>query len=125
MSTKQGLFLGVLFAFLVMGFVAMQRAMPDAKEDRIYKAIKVYTPYKLEKRIGGLTIVDIRDGRKEKPSAAEVLYRMDELDKEWGKEHLKIVANDVIVLGDKNQTVVKIFLETPAEKSWVKKFFGI
>jgi len=125
MNAKKGLFIGVLFAFLVMGFVAMQRAMPDAKEDRIYKAIKVYSPYKLEKRMGGLTIVDTRDGRKEKPSAAEILLRMDELDQEWGKKHLQVVENDVLVIGDNNQTIVKIYLETPEEKTWVKKFFGI
>lgn len=125
MNTKKTLFLGVLFAFFVMGFIAMQRAIPNPKEDRIYKAIKIYSPYKLEKRMGGLSIVDKRNGRKEKPSAAEVLLRMDELDKEWGKTHLKIVDNQIIVLGENNQSIVKIFLETPSEKNWVKKFFGI
>ena len=125
MNAKQGIFIGLLFAFMVMGFVSMQRAMPSAKEDRIYKAIKVYSPYKLEKRMGGLTLVDTRDGRKEKPSASEVLLRLDELDKEWGKKHLKIIDNDVVVFGDHNQSIVKIFIETKEEKNWVKKFFGI
>ena len=125
MNMKQGLFIGVIAAFLVLGFVSMQRAMPAAKEDRIYKAIKVYSPYKLEKRMGGLTIVDSRDGRKEKPSAAEVLLRQDELDSQWGKKHLMIQNDDVIVLGDHNQSIVKIHIQTPQEKAWVKKFYGI
>ena len=103
----------------------MQHAMPEAKEDRIYKEIKLYSPYKLEKRMGGLSIVDTRDGRKEKPSAAEVLFRMDELDQQWGKKHLRIVENDVIVYGENNQSVAKIFIQTPKERKWVKKFFGI
>ena len=125
MNAKQGMFIGVLFAFLIMGFVSMQRSMPNAKEGRIYKAIKVYSPYQLEKRMGGLTIVDSRDGRKEKPSASEVLFRLDELDKEWGGKHLKVVDTDVIVMGENNQSIVKIFIETPEERDWLKTFYGI
>ena len=125
MSAKKGLFIGFLFAFLVMGYVSMQRAMPEAKEDRIYKAIRVYSPYKVEKRMGGLTIIDSRDGRKEKPSAAEFYHRLDEVDKEWGAEHLRVDSNDVVILGDNNQTVVKIYLETEAERKFVQSFYGI
>ena len=51
MSAKKGLFIGFLFAFLVLGFISMKRAMPETKEDRIYNAIRVYSPYKVEKRI--------------------------------------------------------------------------
>jgi len=125
MNMKQGMFIGVIAAFLILGFVSMKRAMPAAKADRIYKAIQVYSPYKLEKRMGGLTIVDSRDGRKEKPSAADVLLRLDELDAKWGKKHLKIEGSEVIVIGDHNQSIVKIHIETPKEDAWVKKFYGI
>ncbi len=125
MNVKKALVLGVVFAFLIMGFVAMQRAMPEAKEDRIYKAVKVYSPYKLEKRIGGLTIVNTQTGEKEKPSAAEVLLRLDELDKQWGKEHLKVRGNEVLVLGENNQTVVRIFIENEKERAFLHNFFGI
>jgi len=125
MSAKKGLFIGLLFAFFVMGILSLQRALPDAKEERIYKALKVYMPYKVEKRMGGLTIVDIRDGRKEKPDAASFYHRLDELEKEWGKEHLRVVNNDVVVLGENNQSIVKIFIETKQERDWLHNFFGI
>jgi hypothetical protein len=125
MNPKKGLLFGFLFAFLVLGFIAMQRAMPEAKEERIYNAIKIYSPYQLEKRLGGLTIIDTRTGIKEKPSASEVLLRMDELDKEWGRAHLKIENNDVIVMGDNNQTIVKIFIETEKERAFLQHFYGI
>ena len=125
MNAKKGLFLGVLFAFFVLGFIAIQKATPDSKPHRMYKEIKVYSPYKFEKTIGGLAIVDTRTGIKEKPDAADVLYRMDELDQKWGNTHLKIVENDVVVLGDHNQTVSKIYIQTQKQKSWLKKFFGI
>ena len=114
----------LLSAFLIMGILSMKRAMPESKEERIYKAIKVYSPYKLEKRMGGLTVLNTKTGIKEKPSAAEVLHRLDELDKEWAKTHLSIDANDVIVKKDDNSTV-KIFIETPKERAFLKSFFGI
>ena len=112
MNAKQGLFLGVLFAFFVLGFIAIQKATPDVKPHRMYKEIKIYSPYKFEETIGGLAIIDTRTGTKEKPDAADTLYRMDELDQQWGKNHLKIVENDVVVLGDNNQTVTEIFIKT-------------
>ncbi|WP_457749424.1 hypothetical protein [Sulfurimonas sp.] len=125
MNAKKGLFLGMLFAFFALGFIAIQKATPDAKPHRMYKEIKIYSPYKFEKTIGGLAIIDSRTGTKEKPDAADALYRMDELDKTWGKKHLKVVENELIVLGDHNQTVSKIFIQTDKERSWLKKFFGI
>ena len=125
MTIKKGLFLGFTLAFLVLGFIAMQRATPDAKEERIYKAIKVYSPYKLEKIVGGLAIIDSRTGTKEKPSAAEVLHRYDEVDKAWGKKHLKVESNHVVVMGENNQTIVKIFIETAEERTFLQDFFGI
>jgi len=125
MNAKKGLFFGVIFAFFVLGVVSLQRAMPDKKEQRIYSAIKVYIPYTLEKRMGGLTIVDSRDGRKEKPDAASVYHRLDELEKEWGKEHLSMEDETLLVLGDNNQTLVKVFVQTPQEREWIRSFFGI
>ncbi len=125
LNVKKMLFSGFIFAFLVMGYVSMQRAMPDAKEDRIYKAIRVYSPYKVEKRIGGLALIDSRTGTKEKPEAAEFYHRLDDLDTKWGKKHLKVENNDVLIMGENNQTIVKIFLETEKEKKWVKTFYGI
>jgi len=125
MSLVKKVFVFSLFtAFLVMGFVSMKRAMPENKEERIYKAIKAYSPYYLEKRIGGLLIMNKKDDTKEKISAAEVLHRIDELDKKWAENHLSIEGSDVIVRKDDN-TTVKIFIETPKERAFLKSFFGI
>ena len=125
MNAKKGFFLGLLFAFFMLGFIAIQKATPEAKADRIYKEIKVYSPYKFEKRMGGIAIVDTRTGTKEKPNAADALYRMDELDQKWGKKHLKVEGNELHVLGENNQTVAKIFIQDEQERSWLKKFYGI
>ena len=125
MNAKKGILIGVIFASLILGFVSMKRAMPEAKEDRIYKELKVYSPYKLEKTIGGLNIIDKRTGEKEKPSSAELLHRLDELDSKWGHKHLRIVNSDLHIIGDNNQTITKIFIETQKEREFLKRFFGI
>lgn len=125
MNVKKALGLGAIFAFFIMGFIAMKQATPSHKEERIYKAIEAYNPYKLEKRMGGLSIVDSRNGSKEKPASADVLLRFDEVTQEWGRARLKVIDGDVVVLGDNNQSVVKIFIETPKEREFLKKFYGI
>ncbi len=121
---KKAFIFSLFVAFLAMGFVSMKRAMPENKEERIYKAIKAHSPYFLEKRIGGLVILSKKDDTKEKISAAEVLHRVDELDKKWGKKHLSVEGSDLIIRKDDN-TTVKIFIETPKERAFLKSFFGL
>jgi hypothetical protein len=99
--------------------------MPEAKDDRIYKAIVVYSPYKFEKAIGGLHIVNTQTGEKEKPDAASVMHRMDELQKRWGHTHLKVTKDAVIILNDKGIEVTKIAFENPLERKWVEKFYNL
>lgn len=125
MSTKRALIIGFFIAFLVLGVVSMQRAMPDQKESRIYGEIKIYSPYKVEKRVGGLLITDSRNGIKEKPSAADFYHRLDELEKKWGKEHLVIENNEVVVMGENNQSVARVFIENEKELKFLHSFYGI
>jgi len=115
----------LLGGFLIMGILAVQRAMPAAKEERIYLAIKAYSPYKLQKRMGGLEILDKRDNTKEKPSSAEVMLRLDEVEGIWGKKHLKVENSTLIVMDDNKTTIAKIAIETPKEREFLKNFFGI
>jgi len=125
MKVKKVLIFGVFTVAMLMGVLSMQRAMPGKKVDRIYQEILVYSPYKMEKRMGGLLIIDKRDGRKEKPSNAEVFHRMDELEQIWGKKHLRIVGADLHVIGDNNQTITKIFIQDAKEKAFLQEFYGI
>ena len=125
MNAKKGILIGIIFAAIVMGVLAMQRAMPDAKNTRMYTEITKYSPYYMEKTIGGLTIIDKRDGRKEKPSAAEVMHRMDELQQEWGVKHLRVEGSDLIIMGENNQTIVKVFIQEHDERKFLQDFYGI
>jgi len=119
------LIFGVFTVALIMGVLSMQRAMPNHKEERIYKEIQKYSPYVMEKRMGGLLITDKRDGRKEKPSNAEVFHRMDELEQQWGNKHLKIEGSELHIIGENNQTITRIFIESLNEKEFLHNFYGI
>jgi len=125
MKVQKALGLGAVFAFFIMGVVALKQASPAHKEDRIYRAISVYSPYKLEKRIGGLTIIDSRTGDKEKPASADVMLRFDEVNKIWGQSHLKVEGADVLVTGENNQSIIKIFIQNKNERDFLKTFYGI
>ena len=122
---KKALFLGVIFAFLVMGFLSMERAMPAHKENRIYNELKVYMPYILEKKVGGFAIIDKRTETKESPSAAEVMLRLDELEQLWGVEHLKIEDNMLLVNDNENKTIAKLPIQSQEERIFLEDFFSL
>ena len=115
--------IGLTILFFVLGFNALKDAQPSHKNQRIYKELKKYIPYYLEKRIGGFSILSKDDNIKEKPPITEVYSRLEQLEQGWGMEHLKIVNDDLIIL-DKNKTIIgKIPFKDLSEKVWVKKFF--
>ncbi len=124
-TMKKGLIFGFFTAFLILGIVTMQRSMPNHKEQRVYKIIKPFMPYTLEKYLGGVAIINTTTGTKEKPSAAETFHRLDELEKEWGKTHLKVVENDLIILSDTGVEVKKVFIQNEKERTWLLSFYGI
>ena len=114
---------GLTILFFALGFKALQEAQPEHKNKRVYKELKAYNPYYLEKRVGGFRIMMKGSTEKEQPPINEVFSRLDQLEKGWGKDALKIVNNDLIVM-DKNGTQIgKIALETNEEMQWVKRFF--
>ena len=125
LGMKRAVFIGMAIAFFILGFISLQRAMPEHKSERIYKEISLFSPYEFKKAIGGLHIVNTATGEKEKPDAASVMHRMDELQKEWGKKHLKVTKDAVIVYNDKGVEIKKIAFENEQEKKWVEKFYGV
>lgn len=126
MNVKKALIFAFFTAFLILGAISMQRAMPETKEDRIYMEIKAYSPFLVEKRIGGLTIIDKRyNDKKEKPNASDLYHRLDELEKTWGKESLKVEGNEVLITNEKGELVGKVLIENQKEREFLKNFFGI
>lgn len=110
--------------FFVVGFLGFKGSLPEDKNKRVYAILEEYLPYTIEKRTGGLAIV-YKDGReKEKPKNSEIFHITDRLDKEWGKENLKLEENSLIILDKDKQEIKRVELDTK-EKAWVKEFFGI
>ena len=117
--------LAITVLFFVLGFQALDQAKTEPKSERVYKELKKYMPYYLEKRVGGFSICMKNSKVREKPPITEVLRRIEQLEKGWGQEHLKLQNNDLIIM-DENKTVVgKIVLQKMEEKIWVKHFFEI
>jgi hypothetical protein len=119
------IFVGLIFIFIFLSFVAFQGAMPESKNKRIQSILKPYLPYTLEKRLGGLTIVNKKTGVKEKPENAVVYKRLDELEKNWGKKHLVLKQNTLNIINDKNITVKTIKINNKKEMKFINKFFNL
>ncbi len=117
--------IGLTIVFFVLGFKALQDAQPEHKNKRVYKILQTYSPYYLEKRVGGFQIMMKGSKKKEKPPINEVFARLDQLEKGWGKDALSLVENELTVKDKDGKTLGKIKLENKEEILWVKTFFEI
>jgi hypothetical protein len=123
---KNIVFLALGVAFLFYGIVAYKTSMPETRNKRIYQAVKKYSPYYLEKRFGGLEIRSKMDKEfKEKPDNMKVFHRLDNLEKEWGKKHLKRNGKILEIYDNTGKLIAKIQLKTPDEESYVHSFYGL
>ncbi|MBD3829307.1 MAG: hypothetical protein IE890_02350 [Arcobacter sp.] len=116
------IFLGVIFFFI--GFITLKNALPSKKEELIYNQIIKYSPYKVEKRFGGLTIINKQTGKKEKPSNSEIFHRLDYLNQKWAKENITMKNNQLIITKDKKQIAV-ININNEKEKEFIKKLLEL
>ena len=122
---KKYLFFALLAGFTFVTIVAYQEAKPIAKAP-IYQKIKEYSPYYIDKRFGGLQIMSKTDKEfKEKPSNMEVFHRLEFLEKEWGKTHIKIIDNQVAIFDDNQTELTKIPLSSKENSDFMNSFFGI
>ncbi|WP_281950758.1 hypothetical protein [Nitrosophilus kaiyonis] len=112
-----------LFIFIFLSAIALITNMPQKKNIRVYNAIMPYFPYKIQKEFGGLDIVDKRTGKDLDIANEKVFLAFDNLLKKWGKSHLKLENNTLLVLDDNGKIVKKIELKNEKEKKWVETFF--
>ena len=116
------LFLGFLFISLAF-FID---AKPTQKSKRVYKIVREYSPYYFEKRFGGLTILDKRDKEfKEKIDNAKVFKRFEELERNWGKSHLRVNKDSVTILNDNNKSVKEFKLKDKKEREFIRNYYGV
>ncbi|SFV71102.1 hypothetical protein MNB_SV-13-288 [hydrothermal vent metagenome] len=122
---KKYLFPALVIALTFMAIMAFQQAKPTPKAP-IYKEVQKYSPYYLDKRFGGLQIMSKTDKDfKEKPTNMEVFHRLEFLEKEWGKSHLKVESQKVIVLDNNKTEIANINLSSDKDKQFIHSFYGI
>ncbi len=109
-----------VFAFLSISALTMN--MPEKKDPAVLAKIKPYFPYELTKTVGGLDLLDKRTGEKLKLENAKVFLAYDHYLQEWGKTHLKLDGDTLVILDDKGQKVDTMQLN-PRQLSFVKRFF--
>ncbi len=126
MKSSKILLPALTILFLMFGIILYKDAMPQHKEERIYFEIQKFNPYILEKRTGGLSIVNTVTGEKQKPSNADVFKVYDTLSKQWGMSHVKISKNDGVVYinDDLKQKTISIPLVNQKEYMFVKTYYG-
>ena len=123
---KKYLFWALGLAFIVFGFSAYIESVPEPKNDRVYNEIKKFSPYYLDKRFGGLRILSKEDEEfKEKPTNMQVFHRLDKLEKDWGKAHLKLDNQTLTIVDNNGTTQSTITLQNADEIAFVHTFYGI
>lgn len=123
MKSKNLLIIAFFAIFMFLGITALKQGMPSPKNERVYTILQKQMPYVLEKRAGGFSIKSEITGIKEKPPAKDVFLRLEQLEKQWGKEFLKLDGNTLIILDKNKKEVKKIILANDVELSWVKEYF--
>ena len=119
------LFIALGVGFLLMAFIAFEQGRPTPKSP-IYKEVRKYSPYYIDKRFGGLQIMSKEDKEfKEKPVNVEVFRRLDYLEKAWGQTHLKIENNQLAVLDNNGTIITTLPLTTEQDTNFLHTFYGI
>ena len=122
---KKILFIGFLGMFLFFGIMALKEGLPAQKNERVYAILQNHIPYVLEKRVGGYSIVSKETGIKEKPPAKDLFGRLEQLEKLWGQEFLRLEESFLIILDKNKNEVSRLKLETIEEKAWVESYFEL
>ena len=124
---KYSRYLGIALGlgFFLLALTAFLNSQPESRNKRVYHLLKPYIPYKIEKKMSGLRIRDIRTGEKIEPSNTDFYHVLDNLEKDWGEKHLRLEGTTLYVLDDQNKTLTTIQLQNDKELAYIHNFFGI
>jgi len=125
-SFKKYLPFAFFLGFLLYGIDAFFQAKPTAKNERVYKTVQQYSPYYFDKRFGGLEILSKEDKEfKEKPNNMTLFKEFSRLEKEWGKEHMKLEGSTLVIRDNNGTEVAKLSLENKEELDFVHSYYGL
>ena len=118
--------IALFLVFFLLGFNVFLDSKPSPKNKRVYEFVKKYSPYYIEKRFGGLEILSKRDKEfKEKPDNTNFFKRLEELESNWGKKHLILKDNTLVVVDDNNKTIATLPLKDKKEIDFVKNYYKV
>jgi len=123
---KRLLFIALGLGFLLFGIGAYLQSQPSAENKRVHSIVRKYSPYYLDKRFGGLSILSKKDKEfKEKPSNLEVFHRLEALERQWASTHMKLENNQIIISDDNSTVVGNVPLKSKKELDFVHEYYGI
>ena len=125
MKTKNLLITAFFVIFMVLGIMALKEGMPSERNERVYPLVQKHIPYVIEKRAGGLSIKSKITGIKEKPPAKEVFLRLEQLEKQWARDFLKLDNQTLVIMDKDKKDIAKIVLQSSEEIRWAKEYFEI
>ena len=119
-SMKKYLPFALFLGFLIFGLSAFFQSKPAAKNERVYRTVQQYSPYYLEKRFGGLEILN-----KEEPNNMTFFKEFARLEKEWAKKHMRLDSNTLVILDNNGTEVAKLSLQNKEELDFVHSYYGL
>jgi len=123
---KKFLPVAIILGFFLFGLDAFFKSRPSAKNERVYNAVQMYSPYYLDRRFGGLQIMSKEDSEfKEKPTNATLFKEFARLEKEWGEKHLKLEQNTLIISDNNGTKLSTLLLQTNKEIDFVHSYYGV
>jgi len=123
---KKYLPIALLIGFILFGLSAFFQSRPSPKNENVYKTVQKYSPYYMDKRFGGLTILSKEDPEfKEKPNNMTLFKEFERLEKEWGKKHLKIENSQLVISDNNGSQLSTLFLQTKEELDFAHNYYGI
>jgi hypothetical protein len=125
-SFRKYLPLALFAAFFGLAILAFMSSKPSEKNARVYKTVQQYSPYYLDKRLGGLTIKSKKDENfKEKPTNLTLFKEFERLEKLWAKTHLTLSQNSLIISDDNGTQLSTLKLQSPEELLFVEQYYEI
>lgn len=125
-SFRKYLPIALFLSFLFFGLAVFLQSKPSSKNERVYKAVRQYSPYYFKKRFGGLEILSKENPNfKEKPSNTKLFKEFEQLERVWGQKHLTIKNATLIIKDNNGSKLSTLPLESPKEVEFVHRYYGI
>ncbi len=123
-SKKLGFALGAVMIFLAI--VAFILGRPPHRDARLYPLIRQYTPFVVEKNLGGL-VIRRKDNPKFKvePDAVNFYPQLQELERNWAAKHLSLKGDTLTILDDQGKPVKSIQLRNEKEKRFIRDYYQV